>query len=45
MKYTLVIAALFGLATAVQDDTTKVWELRSVKDHRSDSTLQKTFGD
>jgi hypothetical protein len=45
MKYTIVIAALFGLASAVQDDTTKVWELRSVNDHKTDSDLQKTFGD
>ena len=43
MKYTLVIAALVGAITA--DDTTKVWELRSVNDHKTDSDLQKTFGD
>ena len=44
MKYTIVIAALFGLATAVQDDTTKVWELRSVNDHSADKDLQIAFG-
>jgi hypothetical protein len=44
MKYTIVIAALFGYATAIQDDTTKVWELRSVKDHRTDAALQDEFG-
>ena len=45
MKYTIVIAAMLGAITAVQDDTTKVWELRSVNDHRVDSTLQKDYGD
>ena len=44
MKYTIVIAALLGAITAVQDDTTNVWELRSVNDHKTDSTLQGDFG-
>ena len=45
MKYTIVIAALIGSISAVKDDTTNVWELRSVNDHKEDSDLQKTFGD
>jgi len=45
MKYTIVIAALLGAITAVKDDTTKVWELRSINEHKDDSDLQKTFGD
>ena len=44
MKYTLAIAALLGYVAAVQDDTTKVWELRSVNDHREDSSTQIGFG-
>ena len=44
MKYTLAVAALLGFVTAVHDDTTKVWELRSVNDHKADSQLQITFG-
>jgi hypothetical protein len=42
MKYTL-IAALLGAATA--DDVTPVWNLQSTHDYRSDSTLQKDYGD
>jgi len=45
MKYTMVIAAFLGYAAAVQDDTSKVWELRSVNDHRADQTIQNQFGD
>ena len=43
MKYTIAIAALLGFVSA--DDTTKVWELRSVLDHRTDSTVQAAYGD
>ena len=45
MKYTLAVAALLGFTQAIKDDTTAVWELRSVNDHRSDSGLQKDYGD
>ena len=41
----LVIAALLGFATAIHDDTTAVWKLRSVQDHRDDQELQHAFGD
>lgn len=37
------IAALVGLISA--KDTTKVWELRSVLQHRDEAVLQKNFGD
>ena len=37
------IVALFGLISA--KDTTKVWELRSVLQHRDEAVLQKNFGD
>ena len=43
MKFILAFAAIAGLATA--DDTTPVWALRSVQDHRDDATLQGQFGD
>ena len=42
MKY-FAIAALVGLISA--KDTTKVWELRSVLQHRDEAVLQKNFGD
>jgi len=38
-------ALLLGLVSAVQDDTTKVWELRSVRDHKTESREQKEYGD
>lgn len=41
MKYTLAIAALLGATSAVAP----VWSLRSVNDHRTDSTVQKAYGD
>jgi hypothetical protein len=42
MKY-FAIAALVGLISA--KDTTNVWELRSVLQHRDEAVLQKNFGD
>jgi hypothetical protein len=44
MKFT-AIAALIGATAAAQDDTTAVWNLRSVNDHRDDQKLQQDFGD
>jgi len=41
MKYTIAIAFLFGLASAEEP----VWSLRSLKDHRTDSKVQKNYGD
>ena len=37
--------ALAFLAVVAADDTTKVWDLTSVQDHRSDAALQKDYGD
>merc|ERR1719230_152515 len=45
MKYTLATAALLGLIQANQQDTTTVWSLKSVNDHRDDQAFQKYFGD
>merc|ERR1719498_748366 len=45
MKYTLATAALLGLIQANQQDTTTVWSLKSVNDHRDDQAFQKFFGD
>lgn len=41
MKF--AVAALIAAVSA--DDTTKVWELGSVQDHRFDASQQITFGD
>ena len=41
MKYTLAVAALLSTASAVAP----VWSLRSVNDHRTDSQVQKAYGD
>ena len=41
MKYTFAIAALVGLIAAEEP----VWSLRSVNDHRTDSQVQKAYGD
>jgi hypothetical protein len=41
MKYTLAVAAILGLVSAAEP----VWSLRSVNDHRTDSTVQKDYGD
>merc|ERR1711865_949545 len=43
MKYTLAIAAIVGAISA--DDVTPVWKLQSTHDYRSDSGLQKDYGD
>jgi len=43
MKYTIAIAALLGLTSAYEGE--KVWSLRSVNDHRTDSGIQKGYGD
>jgi len=47
MKYTLAVACLLGLVqvNATQQDTTTVWSLKSINDHRDDQALQKVFGD
>lgn len=41
MKF--AIAVLFGLASAYEGEP--VWSLRSVNDHRTDSEIQKGYGD
>lgn len=41
MKYTIAVATFLGLASAAEP----VWSLRSVNDHRTDSTVQKAYGD
>mmetsp|Transcript_18506 Transcript_18506/g.31679 ORF Transcript_18506/g.31679 Transcript_18506/m.31679 type:complete len:215 (-) Transcript_18506:113-757(-) len=41
MKYTLAVAVLVGLVAAEEP----VWSLRSVQDHRTDSQVQKAYGD
>uniref|UniRef100_A0A7S3IF60 EF-hand domain-containing protein n=1 Tax=Strombidium inclinatum TaxID=197538 RepID=A0A7S3IF60_9SPIT len=43
MKFTLATLALLGLVSA--KDTTTVWSLQSVQDHRDDAAFQHTFGD
>ena len=42
MKF--AIAALLGSTSAFTADTKPVWGLRSVKDHRVDSGIQKEYG-
>ena len=41
MKFTFAVAALIGLVSAEEP----VWSLRSVNDHRTDSQIQKAYGD
>merc|ERR1719329_1995448 len=41
MKYTLAVAVLIGTISAAEP----VWSLRSVNDHRTDSEVQKAYGD
>jgi len=41
MKYTIAVAFFLGLASAEEP----VWSLRSVNDHRTDSQVQKAYGD
>lgn len=41
MKYTIAIAALLSVVSAERP----VWSLRSVNDHRTDSQVQKEYGD
>ena len=41
MKYTIAVAAILGLVSAEEP----VWSLRSVNDHRTDSQVQKAYGD
>ena len=41
MKYTVAVCFLLGLASAEEP----VWSLRSVNDHRTDSQIQKAYGD
>ena len=41
MKFTIAIAALLATAAAERP----VWGLRSVNDHRTDSEIQKAYGD
>ena len=41
MKYTIAVAVFVGLVSAEEP----VWSLRSVNDHRTDSTLQQNYGD
>lgn len=41
MKYTIAVCFLLGLASAEEP----VWSLRSVNDHRTDSQIQKAYGD
>ena len=40
MKYTIAVATFVGLISAAEP----VWSLRSVNDHRTDSTLQQQYG-
>ena len=41
MKF--AIAALLGMVSAYEGEP--VWSLRSVNDHRTDSQIQKAYGD
>lgn len=41
MKYTVAVCFLLGLVSAEEP----VWSLRSVNDHRTDSQIQKAYGD
>ena len=41
MKYTIAVAVFVGLVSAEEP----VWSLRSVNDHRTDSSLQGEYGD
>ena len=41
MKFTFAVAVFLGVASAAEP----VWSLRSVNDHRTDSTIQKEYGD
>jgi len=41
MKYTVAVCFLLGLVSAEEP----VWSLRSVNDHRTDSQVQKAYGD
>ena len=43
MKF--AVACLLGLVSASNQDTTTVWSLKSVNDHRDDQAFQKFFGD
>jgi hypothetical protein len=43
MKYTMTIAALLAATNAY--DGSPVWGLRSVNDHKTDSDIQKGYGD
>jgi len=45
MKYAAYIALFLGSAQAVQYNGEPVWGLRSVNDHRTDSQVQKAYGD
>merc|ERR1719215_1114530 len=47
MKYTLAVACLVGAVQLkkTQQDTTTVWSLKSVNDHRDDQAFQKFYGD
>ena len=47
MKYTLAVACLIGAVQVKQtkQDTTTVWSLKSVNDHRDDQAFQKFYGD
>ena len=41
MKFTYAIAVFLGVAAANEP----VWSLRSVNDHKTDSAIQKSYGD
>ena len=41
MKFTFAVAVFLGVASAAEP----VWSLRSVNDHRTDSAIQKEYGD
>ena len=45
MKYTLAVAVFIGAAQAWTGEAEPVWSLRSVNDHRTDSQVQKAYGD
>ena len=47
MKYSFAIVALMGVISGkkLHGDTTPVWQLRSVNDHRDDQKLQQDYGD
>ena len=42
---TFAFAALIALTSAIQKDTTGVWQLKSVLSHRDEQVLQNYYGD